>query len=164
MAASGHKNISRVDHEKKNAFGWLVRIVFQGRRHQKFFSDLAHHGKRAALKAAVEWRNLVEKKIGKPRTERLVAMPTNRNRSGVVGVRRTTKAMTRDGKKKGPVYEVWWFPEPGQIRKTSVSILKYGELEAFRRALAIRKAGEREMYGVELSPIKKSRKKPSKRR
>ena len=155
MASSGYKNISRVNHKKKNAFGWLVRIVFQGEKYQKFFSDLAAGGRRASLKAAVTWRNQTEKKIGRPRTERKVALQTNRNKSGVVGLRRTTKAMTRDGRKKGPVYEVWWFPKPGEIRKTSVSILKYGERQAFRRALALRKAGEREMYGAELSPIKR---------
>src|SRR5687767_1260129 len=126
MATSGHKSISRVDHEKKHAYGWLVRIAFNNEMHQKFFSDLAHGGKRKALKAAIDWRNKTEKKIGKPRTERKVAMPTTRNKSGVVGIRRTTKAMTRDGLKKGPVYEVWWFPKRGEIRKTSVSIIKYG--------------------------------------
>jgi hypothetical protein len=156
MATSGHKSISRVDHEKKHAYGWLVRVAFEGKMHQKFFSDLAHRGKRASLKAAIEWRNKTEKQIGKPRTERKLAMPSSRNRSGVVGIRETTKAMTRDGRKKGPVYEVWWFPEPGVIRKTSVSIYKYGQREAFRRALALRKAGEKEMYGGELPQTKKS--------
>jgi hypothetical protein len=161
MATSGYKSISRVDHEKKHAYGWFVRIAYLGKMHQKFFSDAAQGGKRAALKAAIAWRNKTEKKLGKPRTERKVAMPSSRNRSGVVGIRETTKAMTRDGRKKGPVYEVWWFPEPGVIRKTSVSIYKYGQREAFRRALALRKAGEREMYGSVLSPIKKRKRKKS---
>jgi hypothetical protein len=155
MATSGYKSISRVDHDKKNAYGWLVRIAFEGKMYQKFFSDLAHHGKRKALNAAVDWRNKTERKIGKPRTERKVAMPSSRNRSGIVGIRETTKAMTRDGLRKGPVYEVWWFPKPGVIRKTSVSIYKYGQREAFRRAYALRKAGEREMYGKELPEQKK---------
>jgi hypothetical protein len=164
MATSGYKSISRVDHEKKHAYGWLVRIAFHSEMHQKFFSDRAHGGKRAALKEAVLWRNKVERKLGKPRTERKVAMPTARNRSGVVGIRRTTKAMTRDGLKKGPVYEVWWFPKPGVIRKTSVSIIKYGEREAFRRAYALRKAGEKEMYGAALSDRQKGSLSPRKQR
>ncbi len=165
MATSGHKSISRVDHEKKHAYGWFVRVAYQGKMHQKFFSDLAQGGKRKALKAAINWRNKTEKKLGKPRTERKVAMPSSRNTSGVVGIRETTKAMTRDGRKKGPVYEVWWFPKPGVIRKTSVSIYKYGQREAFRRAQALRKAGEKEMYGSLLAPIKKRvRKKSSKKR
>lgn len=155
MATSGYKSISRVDHKKKHAYGWFVRIAFQGEMQQKFFSDAAEGGRRAALKAAVVWRNKTEKKLGKPRTERKVATPSSRNRSGFVGIRRTMKAMTRDGLKKGPVYEVWWFPKPGLIRKTSVSIYKYGQREAFRRAYSLRKAGEREMYGTELSPMKK---------
>ena len=168
MAESGFKNVSRVDHKKKNAFGWLVRISYKGETHQKFFSDAASGGKRASLKAAVRWRNQTERKIGKPRTERSIAVATSRNRSGVVGIRRTTKAMTRDGEKKGPVYEVWWFPKPGVIRKTSVSITKYGEREAFRRAYAMRKSGERQMYGVTLEDRTggkgKQKKKPARRR
>jgi hypothetical protein len=165
MATSGHKSISRVDHEKKHAYGWFVRVAYKGKMHQKFFSDLSQGGKRKALKAAIAWRNKTEKKLGKPRTERKVAMPSSRNTSGVVGIRETTKAMTRDGRKKGPVYEVWWFPKPGVIRKTSVSIYKYGQQEAFRRAKALRKAGEKEMYGSELIPHKKkTRKKSGKRK
>jgi hypothetical protein len=162
MATSGYKSISRVDHPKKHAYGWLVRVAFLGEMYQRFFSDLAEGGRRAALKAAIAWRDKTEKKIGKPRTERKVAMPTARNRSGVVGIRRTTKAMTRDGRKKGPVYEVWWFPKPGKIRKTSVSIGKYGERAAFRRAYALRKEGEKKMYGAELTPIRRKVKKPKK--
>ena len=154
MATSGHKSISRVDHKKKRAYGWLVRVAYHGEMLQKFFSDVSEGGRRAALKKAIAWRDKTERKIGKPRTERKVATPTTRNRSGVVGIRRTTKAMTRDGRKKGPVYEVWWFPKPGTIRKTSFSISKFGEQEAFRRAYALRKIGEKEMYGKVLPPIK----------
>ena len=157
MATSGYKSISRVDHKKKRAYGWLVRVAFQGKMHQKFFSDAAQKGRRAALKATISWRNKTERKLGKPRTERKVAMLSSRNISGMVGIRETTKAMTRDGRRKGPVYEVWWFPKPGLIRKTSVSIYKYGQREAFRRAYALRKAGEREMYGTELPSMKKKR-------
>ncbi len=151
MATTGYKSISRVDHEKKHSYGFFVRVAFQRKMHQRFFSDGAEGGKRAALKAAIRWRNATEKKLGKPRTERTVAMTSPRNTSGVVGIRQATKAMTRDGKKQGPVYEVWWFPTPGVIRKTSVSIYKYGQREAFRRALALRKAGEKEMYGTVVS-------------
>jgi hypothetical protein len=163
MATSGHKGISRVDHEKKHAHGWLVRITFRGKKHQKFFSDTAEGGKRASLKAAIAWRNQTEKKIGKPRTERLIAVVSSRNTSGFVGIRESMKAMTRDGKKMGPVYEVWWFPKPGKIRKTSVSIYKYGQKEALRRAIALRKAGEKEMYGTALPPLKPGSKLKSKR-
>jgi len=153
MATSGYKSISRVDHKAKHAYGWFVRIAFQGEMHQQFFSDIAHKGKRASLKAAITWRNRTERKLGKPRTERTVAMLSPRNRSGVVGVRRTAKAMTRDGSKMGPVYEVCWFPKPGVVRRTSFSILKYGEREAFRRACALRRKGEKEMYGAHLPEI-----------
>ena len=157
MATSGYKSISRVDHKAKHAYGWFVRVAFQGEMHQRFISDVAHKGKRASLKAAIVWRNRTERKLGKPRTERKVAILSPRNRSGVVGVRRTAKAMTRDGRKMGPVYEVCWFPKPGVVRRTSFSILKYGEREAFRRACALRKKGEKEMYGAVLPVIEPRR-------
>jgi hypothetical protein len=108
------------------------------------------------LKAAIAWRNEKEQELGKPRTERIVTLMSPRNRTGVIGVRRTTKAMTRDGKKQGPVYEVTWQPTPNEIRRTSFSITKYGEREAFRRACAFRKAKEREMFGAELPPLKQT--------
>ena len=157
MATSGYKSISRVDHEAKHAFGWFVRVAFQGEMHQRFFSDIAHKGKIASLKAAIAWRNRTERELGKPRTERTVAILSPRNRSGVIGVRRTAKAMTRDGRKMGPVYEVCWFPKRGVVRRTSFSILKYGEREAFRRACELRKKGEIEMYGGLLPSIQPRR-------
>jgi hypothetical protein len=158
MATSGHKSISRVDYKKKNAHGWLVRIAFHSENHQKFFSD-ANYGKkkRESLKAAIQWRNQIERKLGKPRTERKVALPAPGKRGTITGVRLTTKAMTRDGKKQGPVYEVWWFPKPGEIRKTSFSIYKYGKQEALRRATALRKKGEKEMYGSVIPYPKKKK-------
>ncbi|PWT93773.1 MAG: hypothetical protein C5B54_01335, partial [Acidobacteria bacterium] len=162
MATSGFKSISRVDHEAKHSYGWFVRVAFRGKIHQRFFSDLAHKSRRKALKAAIKWRNKTERKLGKPRSERTVPLITPNSTTGVRGVRLTTKAMTRDGRKLGPVYEVNWSPKPGVVRRTSFSITKYGEREAFGRAYALRKRVEREMYGVELPPqpiIRRTKKK-----
>jgi hypothetical protein len=161
MATSGYKSVSRVDHAKKNAYGWLVRVAFRGKLHSKFFSDLAHKGRRKALKAAIAWRNKTEKELGKPRSDRHVPTMTPSRETGVVGIRLTNKSMTRDGRKVGPVYEVSWAPSPGVMRRTSFSITKFGEREAFGRAYAFRKEKERLVYGRELPapapPTRKSR-------
>jgi hypothetical protein len=157
MATRSYKSISRIDHAKKNMHGWYVRVAFKGQIHSRFFSDATHHGKRKALLAARTWRDDTERALGKPRTERSVTGLSARNRTGVIGVRRTTKARTRDGRKVSPVYEVTWRPASGQMRRTTFSIRKYGQAEAFRRACALRKEKEWEMYGAELPPLKSSR-------
>ncbi|MCH8569591.1 MAG: hypothetical protein LAT67_15060 [Balneolales bacterium] len=51
------KNISRIDQNEKNTFGWFVRIRRDGRQVSKFFSDGKFDGKDKALKAAIEFRD-----------------------------------------------------------------------------------------------------------
>jgi hypothetical protein len=116
----------------------------------KFFSDAAHGGKEEALERAVEYRNKAEKELGKPRTDRLVIARNPRNTSGVMGVQRKTKVVVaEDGEERvvKNVYEVTWNPEPGRLCRTWVSIDEYGEEAAFRKACAIRREKEREMFG-----------------
>ncbi|HYE64831.1 MAG TPA: hypothetical protein VD966_04570 [Pyrinomonadaceae bacterium] len=153
-AKSGHKGISRIDQAKKNTYGWYVRVCFNGQRRSKFFSDAAHGGKEKALEQAVLYRNKTEEELGKPRTDRLVIARNPRNRSGVMGVQRKTKVIkTPEGERVvNNVYEVTWNPEPGRLCRTWVSIDEYGEEAAFRRACAIRRAKEREMYGEVVKP------------
>jgi hypothetical protein len=146
-----------MDSPRKNTHGWYVRVVFRGQIHSRFFSDAIYHGKRKALQTARAWRDEQERVLGKPRTERSVAGLSPRNRTGVIGVRRTTKARTRDGRKVSPVYEVTWRLPSGPLRRTTFSIRKYGQAEAFRLACALRKEKERAMYGAELPPLKGSR-------
>jgi len=157
MSSRSFKSISRIDHPTKNTHGWYVRVAFKGDIHSRFFSDSSYQGKRKALKVARTWRDAKERELGKPRTERSVRAASSRNRTGVIGVRRTTKARTRDGSKVSPVYEVTWQSAPGQVRRTTFSITKYGKDEAFRRACAYRKEKEREMYGAALPPLKARR-------
>jgi hypothetical protein len=141
--SSGHKGISRVDHLKRNTHGWLVRVAWRGEMHVKFYSDGAHGGKDTALTKAILYRNRLEKQLGKPRTDRTVMVHHQRSDTGVLGVHRVLK-------EGAPVFEVTWSPEPNIVRRTSVSIRKYGEDEAFRRACVIRRRKEREVFGATL--------------
>lgn len=151
-ASSGHKNISRIDHAKKYTHGWYVRITFGGTQHAKFFGDEAHGGRERALEKAVRFRNNLERKLGKPRTDRLVIANGTRSTTGIIGVHRRLKSgRTRTGKRTySDVFEVTWSPKPGVVARTTISIEKYGEREAFRRACGLRRKKEREMYG---SPV-----------
>jgi hypothetical protein len=140
VGKSGHKGISRIDSETNKTHGWYVRVQYLGTTHAKFFSDSAHGGEQKALQKAVKHRNSIERELGKPRTDRTVTAVSSRNTSGVQGVKRVAKA-------GGYAYEVTWSPAPGQVHRTTVSIKKYGEDEAFRRACRIRQQKEREFYG-----------------
>jgi hypothetical protein len=147
--ASGHKGISRIDHEGKHTHGWYVRVCFDRKLYSRFFSDGAHGGKEKALKKALKHRNDLEKQLGKPRTDRIIVVSNNRNSTGIIGVQRVHRvARLKNGAKiSGAVYEVTWSPEPNVIKKTSFSIEKFGEEGAFYRAVELRQKVEKKVYG-----------------
>lgn len=152
MAKSGHKGISRIDQPERKTHGWYVRVRFNGTQRAKFFSDETHGGRDEALLQAVQFRNRAEHDLGKPRTDRLVIASNPRNRSGIMGVQRKTKIIKTDTGERltKNVYEVTWNPEPGRLCRTWVSIDEYGEEAALRKACAIRREKEREMFGSEV--------------
>lgn len=147
MADSGYKSISRIDQPEKRTYGWYVRVHYKGTTKSKFFSDIRYGGQGAALAEAVTYRNSLEQAVGKPRSEYSVVGLSPRNRSGMIGVRRRMKSSGKKGREEGyAVYEVTWSPAPEKMGRTSVSIEKYGEEEAFRRACEIRRQKEQEIY------------------
>jgi hypothetical protein len=130
--------------------GWLVRVRFSNHTRSKFISDKQCGGSRdAALEKAVECRNQLEQELGKPRTDWVIVGQSARNTSGVVGVRRVVKKYKgKDGQMYlNEAYEVSWNAGREKKGRTSVSIKKYGEAGAFRRACAIRRQKEQLMYG-----------------
>jgi hypothetical protein len=154
MADSGYKNISRIDSKKKNMHGWYVRIFQNGKSHAKYFNDLKSGGKEEALHDAIEYRNQLEIELGKPRTERYFATSVHpNNNTGVPGVNRRTVKQKKRGKwYSWDVFEVTWTPQPNKLSRTTVSIQKYGEEEAFRRACAIRDEKMAEIYQTTKEP------------
>jgi hypothetical protein len=152
MAESGHKSISRIDTADKKMHGWYVRVWYKGKMHSKFFNDKFFNGTDDALKAAIEYRNELEEKIGKPRTNRVVVTNSPRNQTGVIGVNRVRKQTGAYVPytaipNYSDVYEVTWQEAPNTVRRTTISVAKYGEEEAFRRACAIRRQKEQQIYG-----------------
>jgi hypothetical protein len=128
MSNTGLIHITRVDAPKKQMHGYLVRVRWKGKPHQRWFSDAQHDGPAGALMEAFTWRNTTWDDVGRPRTNRRVVGPTRR-----VGVRRTTK-------NGSPVFSVTWSPEPGKVGRTTVSIAKFGEETARQLARQIRRA------------------------
>lgn len=51
------KNITRIDQDSKNTYGWFVRIRRDGKQISKFFSDGKYGGKDAALEEAIRYRD-----------------------------------------------------------------------------------------------------------
>ena len=149
MSKSGHKGVSRIDCPERKTVGWYVRVRLGNVTKSKFISDSKHGGKDAGLAKAVECRNQLEQELGKPRTDWVVVGENPRNKSGIVGVRRAVKKYTgKDGAiYLNEVYEVSWNAGREKKGRTSVSIKKYGEASAFRRACAIRREKERLLYG-----------------
>jgi hypothetical protein len=140
-----YKGISRIDQPGRHGVGWYARVRFEGTTHTKYFADGAHGGTEAALRKALRWRNSKEREVGKPRTDRVIAGRSSRNRSGVPGVFRMRSQ-----------YVVAWSPSPGELVRDLVSISKYGKQGALKRAIALRRKRERAMYGAVL-PTRKSR-------
>ncbi|MFN2529871.1 MAG: AP2 domain-containing protein [Pyrinomonadaceae bacterium] len=149
MAKSGFKGISRIDCPQNKTVGWYVRVRLGNVTRSKFLSDHKNGGEEEALKRAVACRDKLEEELGKPRTDWIIVGKSPRNRSGVVGVRRALKKYK--GKKGkiylNEVYEVSWNAGREKRGRTSVSIAKYGETSAFRRACAIRRQKEQQIYG-----------------
>lgn len=129
-----HKDVARIDQEVKRTHGWYVRVRFQGTTHSKFFSDGKCGGRYSSLLAAITWRDTMEKKIGKIRTDKHLVTVSNTT-TGVVGVRFNEK-LNR--------YEVSWVNRVGKQGKTSVSVKKNGKENAFQIACEIRKVKEAE--------------------
>lgn len=70
--------ISRIDQPSTRTHGWFVRSQFReradgsyGPRHQKFFGDYSHGGKRRALQAAKEYLARVQRPRARKRMRRI---------------------------------------------------------------------------------------------
>lgn len=139
------KSISRIETQKHCA--WYVRIYFEGAYVRKTFNDDLWGGKETALREALQWRDDMEQVMGKPRTERSVRKKTIFDDREIGIHRRTMKHKKRGKLYERDVYEVTWTPEPGKVSRTTVSVTKYGEEEALKKARAIRREKEKECFG-----------------
>ncbi|MEX0324530.1 MAG: AP2 domain-containing protein [Puniceicoccaceae bacterium] len=141
------KGISRID--SASTHGWFVRGYRNGKTYSRLFSDLKCGGREDSLQQAREFREKLAAQLQsipqKPRSRRIVKQDS-RNRTGVIGVCRTTKKSPNGNLNE--CYSVSWRPEPGVQKCTSFSIRKYGEKKAFQLAVAHRKKMLREIHGT----------------
>jgi hypothetical protein len=139
------KSISRIETKKHNA--WYVRIYFQGAYVRKTFNDNIYGGKDVAFHEALQWRDEMEKRMGKPRTERSVRKKNLAEGRDAGIYRRNARHVKRGKVYFRDIYEVVWTPAPGKISRTTISVTKYGEEEALRKAREIRRQKEIELFG-----------------
>jgi len=153
------KGISRID--SGTTKGWFVRGYRNGKTYAQLFSDRKLGGKDKALERARKYRDKLHQKLADMKRlvrKRRVAFRDRRNKSGVLGVCRTTKKGV-----SGILNEVWsvtWRPKSKVQKCTSFSIRKYGEERAFKLAVAYRKRVMKECYSAaDLKHIDRQRKK-----
>lgn len=133
-------NISRVDYERRNWRGWLVRVMRNGEMFQKFFSDSACGGKTAAWHKARAHRDELVRLHPLPPHGNLLNKLTKRNTSGHPGVSKT------GSRRKGHYYAAWqasWTLPSGQrvTKKFVFSDTGRTELAAKRLAIKARREG-----------------------
>jgi len=139
------RNISRIDmfsNAGKSHGGWEVRIQRRGKKYEKFFADRQHGGRRGALQAAKVYRDEIEGTLRPYTVKELARNPSVRNTSGVVGVRRALQVEETD--EYIYTYTFWiaqWTDGKGKRKTRSFSVDKYGEEEAYRRAVQARTRG-----------------------
>ncbi|PKL89537.1 MAG: hypothetical protein CVV23_04805 [Ignavibacteriae bacterium HGW-Ignavibacteriae-2] len=143
-----NKSITRFDYPDKGMFGFYVRVAFGGKIYKpKFFSDKKYKGKARALTIAIEYRDLIEKEIGKIRSDYIVVTTS---KAEYVGIRETISKQVKNGKTyTWPVFEIT-SPQTGRakVKRSRVSIQKHGREEALKLAIKKRKLFEKEIYGT----------------
>ncbi|MBA2501591.1 MAG: hypothetical protein H0V27_01810 [Pyrinomonadaceae bacterium] len=142
--AKAMRNISRVDQEKKNQHGWLVRMMRDGRKFQKFFYDGTYGGKTNALRRAKEHRDELLRQYPPSVRGNMFNRTNRRNTSGHAGIHKTRSL------KRGRIYDVWqagWVLPNGQHvnRKFHYSPDGRSEAAALKLAIKARKEGLREV-------------------
>lgn len=142
MKTTRHKGITKIDRPERQHVGYMVRVFWQGKRYQSFFSIARYGDWLAALDAAVGWRDQTEREIGKPRTEQPVFSVANAE-SGMLGISRVHEHGT-------DYIEATWreVDEEGRsfTRRTRYSVRKHGERRALALALKARKQGEQRRW------------------
>jgi hypothetical protein len=134
--------IWRLDDDKFRTHCWVVRIQRRHRVWRRYFSDGSCGGKANALRAARAFRDeLLHAHPPMTRAE-YAAIRRKNNRSGFPGVCRHVAAVVRSGKPVERTYWIaFWMTPDGKSVRRKLSVDRYGEKGAYRRAKAIREQG-----------------------
>ncbi len=145
------KNIRRIDNEAKATYAWLVQVQRGEKTTIKMFSDGVYGGKRKALQAAIEYRDLFLSSVDhfKYRMWLRTILRSN-NSSGIPGVARYVSV----DQKTGNTWAFWlasWIDEHGISRKRKFSVLRYGERKAKKLAMTEREEKLKEICSSQVA-------------
>ena len=134
------RNISRIDHEASRTYAWRTTLQRWNGITVKTFSDSVHHGKRNALKAALEYRNtlLLRHSPFKHHVWLRTRLRKN-NTSGIPGVGRYEVVADSKTGRRQVFWLAFWVDERGVRRQRKFFISIYGDRRAKRLAMAERK-------------------------
>ena len=134
------RNISRIDHEASRTYAWRTTLQRWNGITVKTFSDSVHHGKRNALKAALEYRNtlLLRHSPFKHHVWLRTRLRKN-NTSGIPGVGRYQVVADSKTGRRQVFWLAFWVDERGVRRQRKYFISIYGDRRAKRLAMAERK-------------------------
>jgi hypothetical protein len=137
--------ISRIDSRKSHTYAWKVTITRRRATFIKYFTDGVYGNKSKSLAAARAYREQIITQHPPMPLKEFCAIVKTSNHSGVSGVCRTSVL-----RKGGKLYCYWvgsWSPQPRKTRQHKFAIDKYGEEEAFKRAVRARKKALKQMEG-----------------
>jgi hypothetical protein len=142
--------IAKVNYPIQGVIGYMVRWFSDGHGRSLMFSRSKFDTWEAALRAAREFKsNLLEQ--GKPKliTRKDWATKVRRRTStGIVGVQ---YSFLKHGNSYCEYFTAVWSPRPGERRKRSFSVAKYGFNAAKSMAVRTRKEGIASMQDADMS-------------
>ncbi len=117
----------------RNAWYWVVSFGRRGQLHYRRFYDLQHGGSQQALAAALAWRDRELAAVAILTFREFHAQRRSNNTSGVPGVHFLCTTRQPDGAWQAKIK----LPDGTKLTK-SFSVRKFGNKEAFERAVAAR--------------------------
>lgn len=123
-----------------SANGWLARYTREGVTFSQLFTDSKFGGEDESFEAAKKWHDEI-REIFPPMSRReFMRQKKVTNKSGHVGVFKATKKVKKKNGREY-FYEQWvatWIDDSGQKKSKPFPIIKHGEEEAKRLAIAYR--------------------------
>lgn len=135
--------------------GWRVALVRRGKAVHGSFTVMRYGSLQAALAAAQAWRDEQALKSQAYTKTEISQLTRAHNTSGRAGVYLMHQRREREGGRM-VTYSFWQARTPDGVkpaRTVSFSILKFGEAEAYARAVAARAGFEQELQGYHLNQV-----------
>lgn len=147
-------NIRRVDHEASRTHCWRVTVQRWKQIFVRDFSDGLHGGRQPALQAAQVYREKLVKTYPPLNKAAYCAIRKKNNRSGVSGLTRVDTWELYKGRRFRRLYwDAQWPIGHKKAQHKKFSITKYGEEEAYLRALTARATALKALSTQTFSPF-----------